>query len=148
MAQASTQKPASEPWVPLLASPDAADRLAAIKIITYLPESSEEIVRLLEQTALHDADEAVCQAAENALLAYPNQPVYRSLVGRDETARQFMLYELTRLELAGLMGGRAARLSKARYSLAPLDNPNPIVKTEIPDPVAAANIPTEPAASK
>jgi hypothetical protein len=148
MSEPTNKKPDSLQWKLLLESDEAASRLEAIRLMASLPESSEEIVRHLEQTALWDVDENVRQAAEDTLLAYPHQPVYRSLVGRDGTARQFMLYELAKLETVGLIKGRAARLIKARYALTPVLNPALISKAESSTPLTTASSSSESAASK
>jgi hypothetical protein len=124
----------SDPWRQLLASEDPKDRLEGIKLIAALAESSREVVLSLEHAVLKDANEAVRQAAEKALLAFPHQPLYRSLMGTTEAGREYMLYEIGRLEKEGLFDPHLASLIKARYALKPAADP----EVHKPSPVSPA----------
>ena len=139
MPKNNMEQPDGESWQALLVSDDPIKRLEAVRLMAALPESSREVVLNLERVVLKDGDEAVRLAAEKTLLAYPHQPVYRSLMGSETAAREYMLYEIARLEKDGLLETHLANLIKARYALQSAANPAAIKPAPAPSPTAAAD---------
>ena len=72
-------KPEDQPfsWQSYLNSETTDRRLKALEYLAGLARSDELMVRALEKVALRDPSEEVRQKAEEVLLAYPHQPIYR-----------------------------------------------------------------------
>ncbi len=130
----------------LLQDAQADTRLAAIQELTSQKYSSQALLHTLESLALHDPNQAVRQAARQALETPTHRYIQAQTTRLDRRTRQAILGEIEAWQTQGLLDAERADLLRTRYDFdlrpaAPPPTPEPAPVSPAADSSSAAPAP-------